>query len=315
MYKSNDGPYMDKPAEQKLLISTTDLGIMLVLLAALFSGLRPLFGRWLLADGVTAVVTALYSFMASAMVFLPGGLRDLQTAPRSRRVALLGVGCGLFTGLGSAAYFEALQRLPVATVTLIFFTYPAMVISVMAVLRRHWPQPPALAAIACVLVGCSLIVGPKLQATDGVMIDFAIAFMAPLSWTLLLVLLDGPLTRLSPWSRIGFVTTGGVLAMIIVAIIWRPPVLIPRTIDGYLGVLGLVTISGISQHILITLGIQKAGSERASIAGVFEVATALAVGWLVFLEPVTFNQGVGIILIGAALLLTRRLKVDITAPI
>ncbi len=59
----------------------------------------------------------------------------------------------------------------------------------------------------------------------------------------------------------------------------------------------------------------KAGPERASIAGVFEVATSLTVGWIVFLEPITFRQCVGVVLIATALFLTRYLEVNISGTI
>lgn len=304
---------MNNSSEQKQSVSTSDIGILMVLLGAVFSGLRPLFGRWLINDDVTAVIIALYTFIASTVIFLPGGFREIQNVHQYRSVAVIAFSSGLFVGIGGMAYFEALQRLPVATVTLVYFTYPAMVITVVTLLRRRWPQPSALLAIVCVLIGCGLIVGPKLQGTDSLIIDFAIAFITPLSWTLLLLLLAGPLIVLNPWSRIGLISNGATFAMIVVVIVWQPPTFMPRTMIGWLGVLGLVVVSGIFTHILWIIGIPKAGPERASIAGVFEVATALAVGWVVFLEPITLSQCVGVFLIGTALILTRRLEVNISS--
>ena len=302
---------MNNTVDAKLRFSTADIGLVMVLLGAIFSGLRPLFGRWLMADGLTAVVIALTTFVASTLIFLPIGLQEIRWAHQHRGTAFLALGSGLFIGLGSLAYFEALQRLPVAIVTLIFFTYPAIVIAATAVIRRRWPQPRALLAVTCVLAGCGLIVDPSLPSLQdrvSPLIDFAIAFIAPLSWATLLMLLAGPLTGLTPWSRIGFIAGGATLAMVVVVVIWLPTTLIPYTIAGWLAVVGLVLVSGIFTHILMTIGVPKAGPERSSIAGVFEVATSLAVGWLIFLEPVTFRQGVGVLLIGTALLLTRRLE-------
>lgn len=302
---------MNKFLRHTQSLTSADVGVLMILLGAVCAGLRPLFGRWLINDDMTAVIIALYTFVASTILFLPGGLRDVQHVRQQRRTAAIGIGCGVGVGLGGLAYFEALQRLPVATVTMIYFTYPVMVIAAVALLRRRWPQPAAWLAMACVLVGCSLIIGLNRQELRSSVLDIAIAFVSPVSWALLLISLAGPLTWLSPWSRIGFIASGATLAMLAVVFVWQPANFLPQTPIGWLGVLGLVVVSGILTHVLFTLGVPQAGPDRASIAGVFEVATALAVGWVVFLEPITLSQCAGIALIVAALLLTRRLETGV----
>ncbi len=306
---------MNNTVDQKRTVSETDIGILLLLLGALFSGLRPLFGRWLINDDVPAVIIAFYTYIVSAALFLPIGLWNIRKTGRYRGTAVIAFSSGLIVGVGGLAYFEALQRLPVATVTVIYFTYPAMVITVVALLRRRWPQRSALLAAACVLLGSGFIVGPALQRADIPVTGLAIAFITPLTWTLLLVLLAGPLTVLPAWSRIGFISSGGAVAMMVIVLLWPPSTLMPHTARGWEGLLGLVMISGVLTHILLTVGVPKAGPERASMTGVFEAATALAVGWILFLEPITANQGVGVLLIGTALFLTRRLTVDISYKI
>jgi len=302
---------LDRIPEKRSIIPDTDIGMLLVLLGAVFAGLRPLFGRWLLNDNLTAVIIAFYTYTTSAALFLPVGFRATQGARRYRKTIAIAFAGGLFVGLGGMAYFEALQRLPVATVTLINFTYPAMVITAVAFIQRRWPQPLALLAVACVLLGSGFIVGPKLQNQNALITDFAIAFISPLSWSLLLILLAGRLTTLPLWSRIGFISSGATVAMIIMVVLWQPSTLLPQTATGWWGFLGLVVLSGVLTHIILTVGVPKAGPEKASITGVFEVATALVVGWVVFLEPITANQVTGVLFIGAALLLTRRFKVQI----
>jgi drug/metabolite transporter (DMT)-like permease len=71
----------------------------------------------------------------------------------------------------------------------------------------------------------------------------------------------------------------------------------------------MAAVSGIACHIMTVLGVQRAGAERSSFAGVFEIATSLVLGWVVFIEPFSFYQFLGVFLIVAALFLTRRLEV------
>lgn len=301
---------MENLLANKKRISPTDIGVLMILLGALFAGLRPLFGRWLFDDNLTAVVIALYTYIASTLLFLPGGLREVWSRRSHQATAWLAIGCGLFVGLGGLAYFEALNRLPVTTVTMIYFTYPAMVVVAVALLRRRWPQRSSLLATAFVLIGCSLIIGSETQRMDSRIIDYAIAFVSPISWALLLLMLTKPLMVLSSHSRIGFISLGALLAMILVLFWWQPTSFTPQTSTGWLSVLGLVFLSGVLTHLLYTEGVPLAGAERASIVGVFELATALVIGWIIFLEPITFLQVVGVVLICAAMILTRQIAAE-----
>lgn len=295
------------------MLSTADIGVFLVLSGAVFSGLRPLFARLLSDDGITAVITALYCYLGSAVLFFPIGMKRHHQSDAHKRAALLAVISGLFVGIGGAAYFEALDRLPVATVTLVYFTYPAMVIFVQAIFHRRWPRRPAWMGIACVTAGIYFIVGNGIHSPSISPTDFLIAFIAPLSWTVLLIFLAGPLTVLSPYARIGFITLGAVLIMSVAAIVQQSPALWAHSITGWIGLLCMVGISGVFSHLLTTVGVQKAGSERSSFAGVFEIATSLVIGWVIFSEPISVGQITGLFFIVAAVVLTRRLEVGFSA--
>jgi drug/metabolite transporter (DMT)-like permease len=298
-------------AERAAVFTAADTGVYLVLIGAVFSGLRPLFARLLIDDGLTAVVTALYCYFGSALIFVPFGIKGMQPGWDHKRAAVLAVASGLFVGVGGAAYFEALSRLPVATVTLIYFTYPAWVVVLLAVWRRRWPRRQAWLGVACVLVGVFLIVGHGTGAANNPPIDFLIAFIAPLSWTVLIIFLGGPLTALKPFSRIGFITLGAVLTMGLAMLVQQPPALFARSTAGWISAVCLIVISGIGCHVLTTIGVQKAGSERASFAGAFEIATSLAIGWVIFTEPISLHQVAGVFLIAAALFYTRRIDVAV----
>jgi len=282
----------------------------MVLLGVIFIGLRPLFGRWLADEGITAVISAFYANSASTLLFLPFGLRETWQTGRLG-VMLTAAGSGVLAGGGTIAYFAALQRLPVTIVTIIYFTYPAMVVAASALLRWRMPRPPALLAVALVLFGCGLIIAPDLKTPGQALVDYAIAFLAPLSWALLLLMLSGPLNSVTPWSRIGFIAGGSLFALLLPLLVSQPVAYLPQTAVGLWGALGLMLISGVFAHVLLSFGVPKSGPERASITGVFEIATSLAVGWFVFLEPITLSQGLGVLLFGAAFLLSRRIEVEL----
>ncbi len=289
-------------------MSPRDIGVLLVLLGAIFSGLRPLFGKLLNEDGLTAIMISLYIYLGSVLLFLPLGLREFpKYNSDQRRAVVFSILGGASVGIGGAAYFEALKYLSIATVTLIFFTYPAMVLGVKVILSRCWPSLQATIGVLSIFLGISLIVGQDFSQSNLSVQHVVIAFLAPVSWTILLFFLGGPLTVLGPRPRLGFITGGAVVTMLVGALIQQPSVWTPHSINGWLGMLCLILISGSASHLLTTIGVEKAGPERASFAGAVEVVTSVVVGWIVFLEPISLQQSMGIGLVLIALFLTRRL--------
>lgn len=304
-----------KKIDKTLLLHNPDMGVLLVVIGAVCSGLRPLFARLLLDDGITVTSTAFYCYLGSCILFLPYGVRELKQTSEKEMTVLLSIVAGIIVGTGSMAYFEALRRLPIATVILIYFTYPAFVIILLAIIHQRLPQLKAWFGVMCTLAGIWLIVGSGIENASHALIDYAIAFIAPLSWTILILSLGGPpLNRLKPFSRIGFISSGAVLTIAVFLFFQETAVQFPSSQTGWIGLICMVFISGTLCHVFTTVGVESAGAERCSFAGAFEIAVSLGIGWVVFTEAFYITQAAGILFIYLALVLTRRLEIDSFDP-
>lgn len=296
---------MQRFNQRQIAVSTVNMGMLLILLGVSISGLRPLFGSLLLGDGLSAPVVGIYMFAAGLVLFLPHSVWNGHMPVGRYDLIALCLLCGVVVGAGNVSYFAALQRLPIATVTLLYFTYPVMVVTIVAVQRRRWPERDVLAAIFCVLFGSTLIVSQGGAMALPAFGDLLLALLPALSWAVLLIMLAGRLSVLTPSTQIGLITSGATLVLTAVIVMWRPDALLPHSPNGWLGLMGLLAFSGVLAPLLVLLGVPKAGPERASIAGVFELAVSLCVGWFIFSEPMSFQQWAGILLIVTALIITR----------
>ena len=124
-----------------------DLGIVLMLAAAVGYGLRPFFARFSYAEGLTADVAALVTLGGTAMVLLPLTLRHVgwDRRPADKWPMIWAVLTGCFVGLGTLGYFRALEVIPVATATVIYFTFPlfTVILSAIFLAQRIAPRPSA----------------------------------------------------------------------------------------------------------------------------------------------------------------------------
>ena len=290
--------------ERKQKNSAIRLGTMMVLLSAILAGLRPLFARMIEGQGLNSAAIALYQILFGAVVFGGIGFAQFERVRASIRPIVIAIVGGIGMGIGTIAYFEALTRLPISIVTAIYFTSPAFVILLTSLVQRQLPSLMGLMAVIAVLTGCAMIIGINVETGQGEWIDYLIAFIAPVSWSILLIIIATVLFDFPAWAQIGFISIGAFIPTAILIFLWPPAAFFPQASKAWWGLFGLVVLSGLLSQFLITKGVPQAGSQRASVIGVFEMVTAVLVGWLLFSEPVSLTQSIGIVFILMAIVLS-----------
>jgi drug/metabolite transporter (DMT)-like permease len=282
-----------------------DFGLLLVGLAAVGFGLRVLFARWSFAGGLTPEAVSALTIVPTALVCLPWVIGRYSGEDRAAiRLALWAFLIGLLVAVGNIAYMRALEGLPVATATLIYFSYPLFVIALGRVTGDVTLRPRALVAAGLILAGCAAVLSPdELAGLDLFLV--ALCFAAPLSYAVLVLLLARKLIGLSLPVRVGLITLGASVILVPTAFLG---ILASAPLPGtglWLGVLGLVVVCGVIPQFATTVGIPLAGADRAAIAGAIELLVALLAGWVLLGEAVTTGQLIGTVLIGSAVLLAR----------
>jgi drug/metabolite transporter (DMT)-like permease len=295
-------------ARRRGRLDGTDVGLLLVAIGAIGFGCRPLFARLAFADGITPALAGLLTLAPTALLCLPSTVRFLVRrmedveGPAGPMWALA---AGVFVAIGSLAYMQALESLPVATTTVVYFSYPLFVVLLGCLISGVPPTPAMLAAAALITAGCAAIV--EAGAASGARLSaLLIAFASPLSYAVLLLLLAQRLARVPLFPRLGLITLGATLVLAPMAGIGGLGALGGLDRAGWIGIAGLVVVCGFVPQLTTTLGVPRAGADRAAVAGGLELVTALAVGWLALGEPAAPREVAGVIAIGMAVLLAQR---------
>lgn len=292
-------------------LADADLGLLLVAIGAIGFGCRPLFARLGFADGISPALAGLLTLAPTALVCLPPTIDFLAREGRSaagRARALFALLAGVFVAIGSLAYMHALELLPVATTTVIYFSYPLFVVLLGWLVSRIRPDATTLAAAVLIVAGCAAMVLPGLGAGADPR-ALLIAFAAPLSYAVLLLLLARRLVALPLLARMGLITLGASLVLVPSTGVAGFAVLPDLGATGWIGLAGLVVICGFIPQLTTTLGVPRAGADRAAIAGGLELVTALAVGFLALGEPMALRELAGALAIAAAVLIARPRRV------
>ena len=179
------------------------------------------------------------------------------------RLALTALGLGAGMGLGLTAYFRAL-------------------------------------ACLCVLLACALVLSPDRLTTDQIG-ALLMCLAAPLAYALLLHGLARWLTPLPAPTRAGLTIAGAALALVVLLLLDAQTVkFAPNDALGWVGIVGLMTVCSLVPQVTAVLAVPMLGAGTAAIASSAELATSLAIGWVVLAEPVAGTALVGVGLILAA---------------
>jgi drug/metabolite transporter (DMT)-like permease len=271
-------------------------GAILIVLSIIGYSFLPVFTKNLLARGVEPFDIAFWRFILTAPVFWIAVLlrgRRSSTKPLPRlRLLLLGT---LFAGEALAAFF-GLDRLPAGTFVVLFYSYPAMVAILEALLgerlsRRMWIAL-GLTLVGIVLTAPDFSAGFNGDNLPGVLLALADGFMVAIYFLVTSRLLRGDADSLqaSTWAVSGAALLVGTVAL-------AQGVSLPKG-DSWFFVIGLALVCTVLPTFGLNAGLQKIGATRAAILGTFEpLLTAILA--LIFLKeamlPVQWLGGAVII--------------------
>jgi drug/metabolite transporter (DMT)-like permease len=279
-------------------------------------GSMAIFGKLAYGEGATVGTLLAVRFALAATVFWTlllagGGRREV------RALARRDVGVGLALGacgyaLQAGCYFAALQRIDASLLSLLLYTFPAMVAGAGAALGRERLDGHRLTALGLALGGLVLVVaGAGAGALDP--LGTALGFGAAVVYTTYVLVSDGIVGRLAPRVLAALVCTGAAATLTVGSALLgelRPGVL---TLGGWgwLGCLALVsTVASIS---LFFAGLQRVGPTTASILATVEPLVTVLLAFLVFAETLGLLQLVGGgLVLGAVLVLHVRPRLAAT---
>ncbi len=300
------------------------MGRVLCLVSATCFGGMAIFGKLAYQAGVTPAALVLLRFwLAASLMSLLVALRPSLRLNRGPGPAAAGGAVGrqrvwlTAFGLGAigyatqaSCYFAALERLDAPQVSLVLYTYPALVTLGAALLGRERLTRCRVGALILASAGTILVlIGSGGKGFDPTGVAFA--FGGALTYTAYILVADTILDALPPVVLTTVVMVGAAVTLSLRAAV-TGGVAMDFGAAGWLWIGAIVVISTMAAMLTFFAGMQRTGPATASILSTFEPVVSVTLAGLVLGQLLTPVQMVGAVLVLAAAILVHRR--DATAP-
>jgi drug/metabolite transporter (DMT)-like permease len=275
-------------------------------------GAMAVFGKLSYGEGATvgtllAVRFALAAALFWALVLATGAGGEVRALSRRDVGAGLGLGaCGY--ALQSGCYFAALERIDASLLSLLLYTFPAIVAAAAVALGRERLDRRRMTALALALGGLVLVVaGAGTGAVDP--LGAALAMAAAVVYSTYILVSDGVVGRMRPQVLSALVCTGAAASLIGGSALLgqlRPGAL---TVAGWGWLASLTVVSTVGAISLFFAGLRRVGPTTASILATVEPLVTVLLAFLVFAERLGAVQ-----LVGGALVLSAVLILNARGP-
>ena len=266
-------------------------------------GMNPLFAKPLLADGVSVPTMLFFRYLIS-LVIMASWLKIRReqfrvTASEFRLLVVLGV---LFS-FGSLFLFESYRFIPSGLATTLVYLYPIFVALIMVALKSY-PNWQTWLSIAVTFVGVILLSLPSGKITLHPL-GMLLAVISALSYALYLVIVNRS-TRIKHISE--HTLTFYALAVGTVLFLCYQPTSDVSFMNGVNSWKSVINLTGLAvfptmiSMLTLAIATRLIGPTRTSVLGVFEPVTAILIGTVLFLEPITPRMLIGITLCLAAVI-------------
>jgi drug/metabolite transporter (DMT)-like permease len=281
-------------------------------------GAMAVFGKLAFGEGATVGTLLAVRFALAAVVFwtllLAGdGAREVRAlSGRDMGVGLALGACGY--ALQAGCYFAALERIDASLLSLLVYTFPAIVAAAAVALGRERIDERRLAALGLSMGGLVLVVaGAGAGALDP--LGTALGLGAALVYSVYILVSDGIVGRMGPRVLAALVCTGAAMSLTAGSALLgdlRPGELTPAG-WGWLGCLALVSTVG--AITLFFAGLRRVGPTTASILATVEPLVTVVLAFLIFGEMLGVVQVVGGALVLAAVLVLNVRSRQVARPV
>ena len=269
-------------------------GYIAGILAGATYGLNPLFGLPLMQDGMSVVSVLFYRYIFSTIVlglWLVIRRQNFRIdAPQAGRLGVMG---SLYAA-SSILLFVSYHDIPSGIGTTLVFLYPVMVALIMVFLKVC-PKWQTWVAIFVTFLGVALLSLPEPGAQYRP-IGFVLAALSALAYAFFVVMLNQckPIRQMTNSMVTFYALCAGSLIFLLYGLSeGLAPI---PDVWSFFMLLGLAIFPTIVSTATFSYAARLIGPTQTSVLGVFEPITALAVGILVFGEPLSLTILVGMIL-------------------
>ena len=270
-----------------------------MILANLFLALGP----WLVREADVGPVAAGFWRLALAVPFL-AWLGWRQSAGRAlpgwTLIAAVAVG-GLFFAADLAAWHEGILRTKLANATL-FGNFASFLFAIYGfILLRSLPRRVQSLALVLAAAGAALLLGNSYELSSAHFSGDLLALLAGLFYTFYLIAVDRARRTMKPWPVLAIATAAGALPLLILAL-----ALGEQVVPGdWTPVIALSISSQLIGQGLLVYAMGHLSPVVVGLAFLTQPIAAAAIGWAAYGETLSAGDGIGAVLICAALVLIR----------
>ncbi len=292
------------------------LGSALCIASAIAFGAMAIFGKLAYDAGVGLLTLLFVRFTIAAPVLWAGALRQLSTLAEAPRRTLLGAfALGAFGyALQAGLYFAALTRMDASLLSMVLYTFPAMVTVAAIALGRETASRRRTGALLVSSGGLALVL---LGAGSGTFdwIGAALGLGAALTYTAYILVSDRVGGDLEALPLSALITTGAAITFGI-ACAASGSFDTGFAAEGWLWLAAIAIVSTVTPITLFFAGLRRVGPSTAAILSTLEPPTTVALAFLVFGESLTALQLAGAALVlGAAVSLQLRPRRGAAEPL
>jgi drug/metabolite transporter (DMT)-like permease len=267
-----------------------------------------IFGKLAYDAGVGLLTLLFVRFsIAAPVLWIVALRRPASLASAGRRTLLAGFALGAVGySMQAALYFAALTRMEASLLSMLLYTFPAMVVAAAIALGRETASRRRTGALLVSSGGLALVLlGAGAGAFDW--LGAALALGAALTYTAYILVSDrvvgGDLEAL-PLSAL--ITTGAAITFGLAGTA-TGSIDTGFAAEGWLWLGAIAVVSTVSAISLFFAGLKRVGPSTAAILSTLEPPTTVALAFLVFGESLTALQLAGAALVlGAAVSLNLR---------
>jgi drug/metabolite transporter (DMT)-like permease len=281
-------------------------GTLLCIGSAAGFGAMAVLGKLAYTGGATVGTLLAVRFAIAAALFwvlvfaARGTAAELRALPGRDLAIALALGAGGYAAQ-AGCFFTALERIDASLLSLLLYTFPAMVAVAAIALGREHADPARLGALALASAGLVLVLASaKPGALDP--LGAALALGAALIYTTYILVSQGIAGRISPTVLSALVCSGAAATLAAGSAALgelRPSEV---TVAGWGWLAGIALVSTVAAVSLFFAGLKRVGPTTASILSTVEPVVTVALAFIVFGELLGTLQLVGGALVLAAVL-------------
>lgn len=274
-------------------------GILLVAVSAVSFGVMPIFAKMAYSAGIgTYTLLFLRFLVATVFMFLLLLFNKIQLPSKKEIMIFLLLGAVGYVGQ-SFCYFTALNYASSGVVSLLLYTYPALVLVGSAIVFKEKVIAKKVLALVFALIGAFVIIGAEYSAN---LLGVILSVMSALFYSVYILITSKVVKAGMGISSSAFIMLGATIVYGIINIFvgFTPP----TTSDGFISVVMIALVSTVLAFWSFFTGMAKTGPSVASLVSTLEPVVTVFASVVILSEKITFNLILGGCLVMISLLVT-----------